>query len=83
VWSIKLEASKLQRGILFPNKDGHIAYGLVLLIRLQLLTMICNFAFFLLRRDLNLSCVHPSYAEAGCKLNNYSFRSEISVDNLV
>jgi hypothetical protein len=34
--------------------------------------MICNFAFFLLFSMFETlwSCVHLSYAEAGCKLNN-------------
>jgi hypothetical protein len=39
---------------------------------LQLLSLICNLAFFIcFEQDLSLGCVHLSYAEAGCKLNNF------------
>jgi hypothetical protein len=64
---------KLRRGILFSNMDSRIAYGLVLLLRRYYICapLYVILSCFLWTSDLEWGCVHPSYAEAGCMLNNY------------
>ena len=62
---------KLRRGILFPNMDGRIAYGSVPPVRrFYIYFMLCNLVFTLSVGTF-LGCVHPSYAETGCKLNDH------------
>jgi hypothetical protein len=62
---------KLRQGILFPNMDGRIAYGSVPPVRrFYIYFMLCNLVFTLSVGTF-LGCVHPSYAETGCKLNDH------------
>jgi hypothetical protein len=62
---------KLRRGVLFPNMDGRITYRSVLPVRrYYIYIMLCNLVSTL-SVGIFLGCMHPSYAEAGCKLNNY------------
>jgi hypothetical protein len=55
-----------------PSRSTRIQFYIYGGQRLQLLSLICNLAFFIcFEQDLSLGCVHLSYAEAGCKLNNF------------
>jgi hypothetical protein len=50
---------------------------------LQLLSLICNLAFFIcFDQDLSLGCVHLSYAEAGCKLNNFLSNKALFIEKI-